>query len=115
MILNYLILKLCVLIDFAGCNKQSNICVEYVDAFLQVIQDVCEIGIQTHINEYENKGDYNNYYLMIIVFSINIMEIIKILSKNLYKIDFDIYGKSHKKIIIQKDSEIIVLENELEV
>jgi len=52
---------------------------------------------------------------MVIVFPINIMEIIKILSKNLYKIDFDIYGKNHKKIIIQKDSEIIVLENELEV
>jgi len=62
MILNYLILKLYVLIDFAGCNKQSNICVEYVDAFLQVIQDVCDIGIQTQINEYENKGDYNKLF-----------------------------------------------------
>ncbi|XP_012056221.1 PREDICTED: paramyosin-like [Atta cephalotes] len=89
-----------------------SICIEYVDASSQAAQDVREMGVQTE--EYKENDDKQSnvdspssrYYETTESVSTSESE----LGMNS---DPEICEKNHKGVIIQKDSEIIVLKNEL--
>nr|XP_012232770.1 PREDICTED: polyamine-modulated factor 1-binding protein 1-like [Linepithema humile] len=96
-------------------NKQANTCIEYIDVSSQMIPDVCEVGVQT--DGCKNNDDYNkqsnvdssssqSYYES--SESVSVSE-----SESGVNSDPEMCEKSHKRVIIQKDSEIIVLKNEL--
>ncbi|EGI64384.1 hypothetical protein G5I_07189 [Acromyrmex echinatior] len=93
-------------------NEQMSICIEYVDASSQATQDVREMGVQTE--EYKENDDKQSnvdspssqYYETTESVSTSESE----LGMNS---DHEICEKNHKGVIIQKDSEIIVLKNEL--
>ena len=98
-------------INFA---EHMSICIEYVDASSQAAQDVREMGVQTE--EYKENDDKQSnvdspssrYYETTESVSTSESE----LGMNS---DPEICEKNHKGVIIQKDSEIIVLKNELGV
>jgi len=104
-------------INFAERNERASICVEYVDAFSQVAQDVREMGVQTDYKEEckENDEKQSNvdspssqYY--------ETSESVSTFESELgINSDPEVCERSHKGVIIQKDSEIIVLKNELGV
>ncbi|XP_018304974.1 paramyosin-like isoform X2 [Mycetomoellerius zeteki] len=93
-------------------NEQMSICIEYVDASSQAAQDVREMGVQTEECK-ENDDKQSNvdspssqYYETTESISTSESE----LGMNS---DPEICERNHKGVIIQKDSEIIVLKNEL--
>ncbi|KYN02680.1 hypothetical protein ALC62_06480 [Cyphomyrmex costatus] len=93
-------------------NEQASICIEYVDASSQAAQDVREMGVQTEECK-ENDDKQSNidspssqYY--------ETTESVSTFESELgMNSDPEICEKNHKGVIIQKDSEIIVLKNEL--
>jgi len=106
-----------VAINFAERNERASVCVEYVDASSQAAQDVREMGVQTDYKEEckENDEKQSNadspssqYY--------ETSESVSTFENELgINSDPEICERSHKGVIIQKDSEIIVLKNELGV
>lgn len=92
--------------NFAECSNQASICIEYVDASAQAVQTVCEVYVQT--DDYGEEEQTSR--------------------RDVDSCSSQYYGSSecastsecgvtadHKRIIIEKDSEIIVLQNELGV
>lgn len=102
------------MINFAECNERASACIEYVDAFSQVEkQDIRETGVQTEEckdNDARSNIDSpsSQYYETSESASTSESE----LGVNS---DPEVCERSHKGVIIQKDSEIIVLKNELGV
>lgn len=98
--------------NFAECSNQASICIEHVDAACQVAKKLCEVCVQT--DEYKDAsieiGGYDEGQTRRDTDSC---------SSRYYEssdnTDLETCEKSHKRIIIQKDSEIIVLKNELGV
>lgn len=103
-------------INFAERDERAGVCIEYVDAFSQAAQDVREMGVQTE--EYKDNDAYDRrsnvdspssrYYET--SDSASMSE-----SESGVNSDPEVCERSHKGVIIQKDSEIIVLKNELGV
>lgn len=99
--------------NFAGRNEQASTCIEYVDVSSQVIQDACEVGVQTdgckssddHDEQSNVDSSSSQYYKSSGSAS----------KSEGVNSDPEVCEKSHKGVIIQKDSEIIVLKNELGV
>lgn len=111
--------------NFAECSNQASVCIEYVDASSQAVQDMCEVCVQTDECKDPDIGIDDGY------------DDGKQVRDDLDSCSSQYYGssesastsecglrlaagretceKSHKRIIIQKDSEIIVLKNELSV
>ncbi|XP_036149734.1 early endosome antigen 1-like [Monomorium pharaonis] len=106
--------KQTVVINFTERSDQASAFIEYVDASSQVVQDVREVGVQTE--ECKNNDAYDKqsnvdspvsqYYET--NESVSMSE-----SESGVNSDPDSCERSHKGVIIQKDSEIIVLKNEL--
>lgn len=102
--------------NFAERNDQASICIEYVDASSQAMQDVRETGVQTEECKDNNADDKQSnvdspssqYYGS--SESVSTSE-----SESGVNSDPEVCERSHKGVIIQKDSEIIVLKNELGV
>ncbi|XP_071575098.1 uncharacterized protein [Temnothorax nylanderi] len=101
-------------INFAERSEQASVCIEYVDASSQAVQDVCEIGVQTEEckddDAYDRQSNVDSpssqYYET--TESVSTSE-----SELGINSDPEVCERSHKGVIIQKDSEIIVLKNEL--
>ncbi|KAK2586976.1 hypothetical protein KPH14_010950 [Odynerus spinipes] len=108
------------------------VCIEYADICLQVIWDTREIGTQTdYVMEYITSSEtkvssikasiykYNNESRNRMKKGLSIESYTETESEtsSIIESDFDIeiHERSHKEIIIQKDSEIIALKNELGV
>lgn len=100
--------------NFAERNERASVCVEYVDASSQAAQDVRQVGVQTEECKESDDRQSNvdspssRYYESNESVSTSESE----LGMNS---DSDACERSHKGVIIQKDSEIIVLKNELGV
>ncbi|XP_077277631.1 uncharacterized protein LOC143905864 [Temnothorax americanus] len=103
-------------INFAERSEQASVCIEYVDASSQAAQDVREIGVQTEEckddDAYDRQSNVDSpssqYYET--TESVSTSE-----SELGINSDPEVCERSHKGVIIQKDSEIIVLKNELGV
>ncbi|XP_071644474.1 uncharacterized protein [Temnothorax longispinosus] len=101
-------------INFAERSEQASVCIEYVDASSQAAQDVREIGVQTEEckddDAYDRQSNVDSpssqYYET--TESVSTSE-----SELGINSDPEVCERSHKGVIIQKDSEIIVLKNEL--
>lgn len=99
--------------NFAERNEQANACIGYVSS--EVIRDVCEVGVQT--DGYKNSDDYDKQSNIDSSSqycgsseSVSISE-----NESGVNSDPEVCKKSYKGVIIQKDSEIIVLKNKLGV
>ncbi|XP_032666498.1 uncharacterized protein LOC116841996 [Odontomachus brunneus] len=105
------------------CNNQASVCIEYVDASSQAAQTVCEVCVQT--DEYRDANvqidDYDGRQVQRDVDSCSSQyygssESASTSERKLrLTTDLEICERNHKRVIIQKDSEIIVLKNELGV
>ncbi|GAB1868605.1 hypothetical protein CAJAP_09684 [Camponotus japonicus] len=94
-------------------NDRTNTCIEYVDASSQVMQDVCEVGVQTDkyksdVYDRQSNVDWSSSQYCESSESVTTSE-----SELRLNLDPEVCEKNHKGVIIQKDSEIIVLKNEL--
>lgn len=101
--------------NFAERNDQANICIEYVDASSQAVQDVREMGVQTEEckdNDADDKQSVDSPSSQYYGSSESVSTSESELGSNS---DPEVCERSHKGVIIQKDSEIIVLKNELGV
>lgn len=102
--------------NFAERDERAGVCIEYVDAFSQAAQDVREMGVQTEgckdNDAYDGRSNVDSpssrYYET--SESASTSE-----SESGVNSDSEVCERSHKGVIIQKDSEIIVLKNELGV
>ncbi|XP_011883541.1 PREDICTED: sporulation-specific protein 15-like [Vollenhovia emeryi] len=95
-------------------NEQPRVCIEYVDASSQAAQEVREMGVQTEecqdndVYYQQSNGDSPSSRYYETSESVSTSE-----SELGVNSDSEVCGRSHKGVIIQKDSEIIVLKNEL--
>ena len=103
-------------INSAEYSDRTSTCTEYVDASSQVTRDVCEVGVQTD-SKYKNDAydgqsnvDSSSSQYCESSESVSTSE-----SELRINLDPEVCEKNHKGVIIQKDSEIIVLKNELGV
>ncbi|XP_070522437.1 LOW QUALITY PROTEIN: uncharacterized protein [Cardiocondyla obscurior] len=103
-------------INFADYNKQETFCIECVDASIQVERDICEMGVQT-----EECRDNDIYDKQSNVDSPSSQYYETGESTSTFESEFGINldpescERNHTEVIIQKDSEIIALKNELDV
>lgn len=109
--------------NLAECSNQASVCIEYVDASSQAAQTVREVCVQTdecqdanvQVDGYDGRqvrrdadSCSSQYY--------GSSESASTSERQLrLTTDLDICERNHKRVIIQKDSEIIVLKNELGV
>ncbi|XP_070162417.1 putative leucine-rich repeat-containing protein DDB_G0290503 [Polyergus mexicanus] len=95
-------------------SDQTSTYIEYVDASSQVMQEVCEVGVQTdgYKNDaYDGQSNVDSSSSQYCESSESVST-----SESELRINLDplvVCEKNHKGVIIQKDSEIIVLKNEL--
>ncbi|XP_011695060.1 PREDICTED: early endosome antigen 1-like [Wasmannia auropunctata] len=93
------------------CNERASICVEYVDASSQATQEVREMGVQTEECKENDEKQSNVDSLSSEYYKTS--ESVSTSETELENSDSETCERSHKGVIIQKDSEIIVLKNEL--
>ncbi|KAL0134829.1 hypothetical protein PUN28_001542 [Cardiocondyla obscurior] len=97
-------------------NKQETFCIECVDASIQVERDICEMGVQT-----EECRDNDIYDKQSNVDSPSSQYYETGESTSTFESEFGINldpescERNHTEVIIQKDSEIIALKNELDM
>lgn len=123
-------------LNFAERNNQASVCIEYVDASSQTAQDVREVSVLTEectntsqvakdvrevgvLTEECKDNDAYDKQSNVDSPSSRYYETSESVSMSESELgvnsDPEGYERSHKRVIIQKDSEIIVLKNELGV